>query len=132
MVYKNIKRRSFFDKNKVFTFLLAILLLIITFYLAISNIKLNEKRSELDKRAEELRREVEALEERNSQLQGGLSNSLQLEHKERVLREKGLYKKEGENMVVILSPEKKEEEEKEKEEPKGFFESLWEKINWRD
>lgn len=132
MFYKNIKRIIFFDKNKIFTSLLAILLLIITFYLVASNIELNKKRKELDKRSEELRRQVEFLEERNEKLQGGLSNSLQLEHKERILREKGLYKKEGESVVVILSPEEKIEEEKEEEEPKGFFETLLEKINWRD
>jgi cell division protein FtsB len=131
MRYK--KRRKFYNEKKLFSSFLAILILIITFYLIFSNIKLSQKRKELDMRAEELRGEVIPLREKNEQLQGGLLNILQMEYKERILREKGLYKKEGESVVVILSPEEEiKEEERNIEEPKGFFEKILDKINWRD
>jgi cell division protein FtsB len=131
MRYK--KRRKFYNEKKLFSSFLAILVLIITFYLIFSNIKLSQKRKELDMRAEELRGEVIPLREKNEQLQGGLLNILQMEYKERILREKGLYKKEGESVVVILSPEEEiKEEERNIEEPKGFFEKILDKINWRD
>ena len=50
-----------------------------------------------------------------------------LEYLEKILREKGLYKKKGEKVIVVLPPREEKEEKKEKE--KGFLEKILEKFN---
>ena len=90
---------------------------------------MNKRRADLNERIEQLKQEVQALEERGEQLEAGVSQTNQLDHTERILREKGLYKKEGEEMVVILPPE---EEEEGKEEEKSIWEKILGKLKLRD
>lgn len=98
-------------------------------FLIISNWKIHKRRTELNQRILELRQEVQNLEGRNEQLKAGVSETLESGYTEKILREKGLYKKEGEEVVVILPPE---EEEESKEEEKSIWERILGKIKLRD
>jgi len=122
------KRREFFH-NIFFPLFLGFLFLIIISFLIISNWKISKRRVDLSERIEQLRQEVQILEEKNEQLKAGVSQTYQLDYAEKMLREKGLYKKEGEEMVVILPSE---EEEQDKEEEKGIWEKILGKLKLRD
>ncbi len=117
--YKKKRGKSF--QNIFFPLFLGLLFLIIIISLIISNWKISKRRTGLNQRILELRQETQVLEERNEQLKAGVSQTFQSDYAEKVLREKGLYKKKGEKVVVILPPE---EEEEDKEEEKN----IWEKI----
>ena len=105
------------------------LLFIIIAFLIISNWRINKRRDELIDRAVQLQQEIQVLYERNQELKAGISETLQSDYAEKVLREKGLYKKKGEKMVVILPPE---EEKENKEEEKGIWEKILGKLKLRD
>jgi len=114
-----------YKKNRGNTFtviLFTSLLIIIISFLIISNIRINNRREEIINRIDILEKEAEILEEKNKDLKAGVSKTMQPEHAEKILREKGLYKKEGEEMVIIIPEEGAEEENKEEER------SIWEKI----
>jgi len=130
MMKKKFKRkRGESIHNIFFPALLGLLFLIIVSFLIISNWKINKKRDELDERIFQLRQEVQVLEERNEQLNAGVSQTLEIDYSEEVLREKGLYKKKGEEVVVILPPE---EEEETQEEEKSIWEKILGKLKLRD
>lgn len=112
-----------------FPIFLGVLFIIIVVFLIFSNLKISKRRSELTERLMQLRQEAQLLEERNEQLEAGVSQTLEIDYTEKVLREKGLYKKEGEEMVVILPPEEEEEVE---EEEKSIWEKILGKLKLRD
>ena len=120
MIKKKHKRKKAF-RNIFISLLLGSLLFIIVIFLIISNWKINQRRTELNQRILKIQQEIQVLEERNKQLKAEISQTLESDYAEEVLREKGLYKKQGEKMIVILPLE--EEGEKEKEEK-----NLWQKI----
>jgi len=120
MIKKKHKRKKAF-RNIFISLLLGSLLFIIVIFLIISNWKINQRRTELNQRILKVQQEIQVLEERNRQLKAGIAQTLESDYAEEVLREKGLYKKKGEKMIVILPLE--EEGEKEKEEK-----NLWQKI----
>lgn len=123
------KKRGKSIQNILLPLFLGFLFLIIIVSLTVSNWKMNKRRSGLDKRIEQLKQEIQILGERNEQLKAGVSQTFQSDHTEKILREKGLYKKEGESMVVILPPE---EEEEVKEEEKSIWEKILGKLKLRD
>lgn len=83
--------------------------------------KINKRRDDLNRRLESLKTELQILEERKIELEAGVSQTEDSDYTEKLLREKGLYKKEGEEVVVILPPEEEKEEEPAEK-------SIWEKI----
>jgi len=118
-------------KKLVTSTIIGITLLIIASFLIFSNWKINQRREELIGRIIDLQTEIKSLEERREQLNAGISEVSDSDYAEEVLREKGLYKKEGEDVVVIVPPEE-EQEEKEKEEEKGIWDSILGTLNLRD
>jgi len=127
-----MKRR--FKKKKSSSFLSSVflfsLLFIIIAFLIISNLRIDERREELISRILGLKKEVQSLEQRREELEAGASEALDPDHTEKILREKGLYKKKGEEMVVIISPD--EEESDFEEEEKSIWEKILGKLNLRD
>ncbi len=123
------KKRGKPFQNIFLPLFLGFLFLIIIISLIISNWKISKRRSELNERTLRLIQEIQILEERNEQLKAGVSQTLQSDYAEKILREKGLYKKKGEKMVVILPPE---EEEKNKKEEKSIWEKILGKLKLRD
>jgi len=114
------QRESFLDIS--ISIVLGILFLIIIIFLVVSNVKINKRKKELNERISQLKQEIKVLQERNNELKAGIEESYQSDYIEKILRQKGLYKKEGEKVVVILPPkeEKKEIQKKEK--------SIWERF----
>lgn len=130
MIKKKYKKKRGKSLQNIFLPLfLGFLFLIIIISLIISNWKISKRRSEFNERILRLRQEIQVLEERNEQLKTGVSQTLQSDYAEKILREKGLYKKKGEKMVVILPSE---EEEENKEEEKSIWEKILGKLKLRD
>jgi len=92
-------------------------------FLIISNLKINQKRTELLNRIDSLKAEIQILEEQSEELQSGLTEIETEAYWEEKAREQG-YKKPGEEQVVVLPPE-------ETEEVPEVETSIWQKIkNW--
>jgi cell division protein FtsB len=114
----NYQNKKFFDKKIIFYSLLSIIILS---FLIISNWRIIKERTALGTRVFQLKNEIRVLEEKNKQLKAGISETLQLDYTEKILREKGLYQKKGEKSVIIVWPEKNKEDKSEEK-------SIWEKI----
>jgi cell division protein FtsB len=125
MIAKNrkIKRPGKF-KDIFFSSLLALFLLLIAGFLVFSNLKINQKRAELTSKIEELRKEVELLEERNEQLKSGIFQTESDDYWEAKLYEQG-YKKPGEEAIVVLPPEEESPSEETAEEKKWWNPFTW-------
>ena len=95
-------------------------------FLIVSNIRISQRRSEMLSEIKELEKEIQTLEERNSNLRAGISEADEEAYWEEGVRERG-FVKEGENPVVVL-PSGKTEIEQEQNADQGFFNRLLEKI----
>lgn len=110
---------------------LGLLLFGIAGFLAISNWKINQKRTELNSRAESLNKEIQILEERNKELQARILRSSEESFLEKEAREKFNLKKPGEEaeaIIILPSPESKNEEKKSDEEEKS--EAWIDPLDW--
>jgi len=116
-----IRRKNNYLRGLFFPIILGLLFFIIVSFLIISNFKISKRKIEINQKIEELKKEIQALEQRNEQLKVGVSQTEGTDYAEKLLREKGLYKKVGEKMVVILPAEGEKEE-------KTVEKSIWEKI----
>lgn len=125
MIAKNrkIKRPGKF-KDMLFSSLLALFLLLIAGFLVFSNLKINQKRAELASKIEELRKEVELLEERNEQLKSGIFQTESDDYWEARLYEQG-YKKPGEEAIVVLPPEEESSSQEPVQEKKWWNPFTW-------
>ncbi len=107
------KKRESSTTKKVFGWSFLVLIGLLGLFLIFSNLRLYQKRAELQETARELQLEIVELSQREQQLQHQLEVSATTEYQERVLREQGLYQKPGEEMVTVLplkEPETKQEE----------------------
>ena len=89
----------------------AILGVVLIFY----NVRIYQKRAELQERASRLQDEIAELNQKNRELQRQLEISVTPEYQEKILREQGLYQKPGEEVVTVLpleQPEQKEQKER--------------------
>ncbi len=108
MVAKFRKNKRSFGGNWFFPVFLSVLLLVIIGFLAVSNFKIIQKRSELNEQEEYLREQLRILEERNDLLQAQASDSADEDYLETEARERFNLKKPGESVVTILPPEGEE------------------------
>jgi len=97
---KRVKKKSTGQGIIVKSFLVLITLMIIGFLVS-GNIKLYKKRQEINSQYVELKTEIEKLEEKNQRLKELFYEASQQEYLEKLIREKGLYKKPGEEVIVI-------------------------------
>jgi cell division protein FtsB len=128
MISKNrkIRKRSSFQ-NVFFSVFLAVIFIGLVGFLVVSDIRINQKRGELLKRIDELKKQAQILEEENTNLQAGIIETESEIYQEGKLREQG-YIKEGEKAVVVLPPENQTETQTTTE--KNFFEKILEKIGF--
>jgi len=117
---KKKKKRG--NQNLLSSILIGIFLLGVVSLLVFFNIKINQRRAELLTQIESLEKEIQLLEEKNSQLRAGISQTGKESYWEEQAREQGLIR-EGENQVVIIPPE---QEQLKKEEESSF----WNFQNW--
>ena len=101
------------------------LILLITGFLIFTNVNIARRRAELTERAEELRKEIQILEQKNQELQAKIIQAEELDFLEEKAREKLGLKRPGEEVIVILPIE--EDVEEPVEEEKSFWEKIW---NW--
>ena len=118
------KRRESSAAKKAFGWSFLALIGLLGLFLVFYNLRLYQKRVELQTRARELTIEIAILSQREQQLQRQLKISTTQEYQERVLREQGLYQKPGEEVVTIVpleEPEQKEQKEKVWWDPRTWF-----------
>lgn len=71
-------------------------------FLVYQNVKIYQKRQELSKKVQESKSQVQALQQEKKNIQTGIQNSQNIEYQEKILREEGLYKKPGEQVITVL------------------------------
>ena len=94
--------------------------------LLVSNIRVGLKKVELERRREELAVKQEELERQRKELEAGVLQTQSIEYQEKILREKGLYKKPEEEVITIVRPEE-EQKEKEENDSKKIW---WNPFTW--
>ncbi len=112
--------------DNFFSILPVFLIFIFLCYLIISNIRISKRRSEMLSEISALEKEIQTLEEKNSNLRVGISESDEDIYWEESVREQG-FVKEGENSVVVL-PSEETGIERGEDTNQGFFNRLLEKI----
>ena len=85
-------------------------------FLLFYNVKIGQKKAELEKKAQDLQQRIGELSQRKAELESGLAEVNTTEFQEKILREKGLYKKPGEEVVTILPQEEEKTIQEEQEE----------------
>ena len=91
------------------------------------NINMGQKRGDLEKRAQELQAQVAELSAQKEVLEANVEETQTQEYQEKVLREQGLYKKEGEQVVTVLPPEATPESTPVEEERERVW---WNPFTW--
>jgi len=109
------KKRESSTTKKMFGWSFLVLIGLLGLFLIFYNLRLYQKRAELQEWTRELQLQIAELSQREQLLQRQLEISTTTEYQERVLREQGLYQKLGEEVVTILPPEEPEQrQQKEK------------------
>lgn len=131
--FKKSSRPPKFRRNLVrvrqtifFSTLIGCLVLLVIGFLVFSNLKISQKRAELTARIESLKKEIQILEEKNEELQAGISQGSSQTFLEKEARERLGLQKSGEQMVVVLPPEGSEEEKT--KEQKNFWQRLLDPV----
>ncbi|MDO8663420.1 MAG: septum formation initiator family protein [Candidatus Wildermuthbacteria bacterium] len=101
MITKNKKSRKGSLEQIIFSIFLGVLTLGIVGFLIVSDFRINQKRSQLSDQIESMKKEAQALEERNANLEKGISQTGKDVYWEEKVREQG-YQKPGEQQVVVL------------------------------
>lgn len=112
----------------LFSVIFILLFLAVTGFLVVSNWNINQKRNDLNIKIESLRKEIQDLEDKKSQLESGISQSQSPEYLEEVARESLDLKKPGEDVVVVKQPATATEETASQE--KNLWQKIWQKIGF--
>jgi len=110
--------------KKVFGGSFLVLIGLLGLFLIFYNVRIYQKRAELEERAKELQLKIVELSQQEKELQEQFEISNTKEYQERVLREQGLYQKPGEEVVTIVplkEPERKEQKERVWWDPSTWF-----------
>lgn len=90
---------------------LVVLFCAIALFLIGNNVILNQKRTQLQKQADTLELQLQKLRGDKTELEQGIGEAQSPEYQEKLLREQGLYKKPGEQVITILPPEEENTEQ---------------------
>ena len=110
-----------------FFFFIGVLALAILIFLFTSNLKLSERKTELDSQILSLDKELQILERENQELKAGISQISQDSYLEKKAREQFNLKKPGETVVAFVKEDDKKEEEEKKE---NFWQRLLRKLKF--
>lgn len=127
MITKFKKRGKKIKQGLFFKLFFVIFIIILICFLFISNWKINEKRTRLNKQVNELKEQIQVLQDKKKNLENKAFQSLQGSNLEKEARERFNLKKPDEEVVVVLS---EEDGIKELLKEKGFWEKIWDKINF--
>ena len=103
---KKIKNNFFTKKHNLYLFYI-ISTIILVIFLIFSTVRIEKRKIVLNKRIEELKNETSNIEKENAALKKAEEEGKSSYYIEKLLREKGLYKKKGEYVAVILMPSEK-------------------------
>ena len=126
MVTKNKKVKKTYPRTDLYPVFFMIIIAIFFLLLMISNMRVRSRRAEMLEEIERLEEEVDALENRTSDLQTGILEVDKDVYWEERAREQG-FVKEGEQPVVIIPSDEMSEEGKD-EEGVGFLDRIISKI----
>lgn len=118
-------------KNIFFPILLGVVLLLVIGFFVVTNIRISQRRAKLTARIESLKKEIQILEEKKTQLQEKISQAGSKEYLEKVAREQLGLKAPGEEVVVVTKEQEKEKETAEEKSfwsPQGWWEWLKSKV----
>jgi len=101
MIARKRKYKKDSGQKKVLMGLLMFLDVLLVGFLLFGNLKLYAENKKIDSQYSNLDKELKALEKKNEELKDLFSFASQDEYVEKFLRDKGLYKKAGEEVVVI-------------------------------
>lgn len=90
--------------RKIKKCVLVLLLLVLAIFLIVSAWRIHKRKAELTSQIRFLQQEIQALQERNQNLRAQISELEEESYWEKRIREQG-YKKPGEEVAVVLSPE---------------------------
>ena len=79
-------------------------------FFVFQNIRMAQKRAELQGKLDALKAQAAELSARTKELQANIQESQSEGYQEKILREQGLYKKPGEEVITVLPPEGKVEQ----------------------
>ena len=97
---------------------------LLTFFI-FQNVKIGQKRGDLEDNLGVLQAQVGELSARKRELQESIKETQSQYYEEKILREQGLYKKPGEEVVTILVPKEEQQAEAETEEEKRVWWKPW-------
>ncbi|MBU3896020.1 septum formation initiator family protein [Patescibacteria group bacterium] len=119
----NYKKRK--KSLSILYIVILIVIIVSTFYLLLNNLRVQSKKTGLNKQLASLENEIKELEAKNSNLSSGILNVDDVEYVEKVAREDLNLQKEGETVVGFILPPKKEREEEENIEGLFFKIKKW-------
>jgi cell division protein FtsB len=127
MIARKRRYKKESNQEKALIGLLMLLDVLIIGFLVFGNLKLYAENRAISGEYLDLNKELEHLEGRNEELKELFSFASQEDYTEWLLREKGLYKKEGEEVVIISRDNVLESPAEQAPESKTA--SLWDKIS---
>jgi cell division protein FtsL len=95
-------------------------------FLVFSNWKIDKKRAELNNQIDSLQKQIQTLEQKNTQLKEETNQNQSLDYQEKIARENLDYKKPGEDVVVVKPAASTTQESN--SEQKSFWQKILEKI----
>ncbi|MBI2626428.1 MAG: septum formation initiator family protein [Candidatus Nealsonbacteria bacterium] len=119
--YKKIEKHSW--QNIFFSILLGSLILLVVGSLFLANFRMSRKRAILNSQIDQLKEEIQVMQEKKQQLEAQVYQSGQAEYLEKEARETFNLKKPGEEVVTIL-PQKEEPKQAEK------IKKWWDPFSW--
>lgn len=122
------KKKNSFLENVVVSLVFVVVFFGIIGFFVYQNVKIGQKRSDLENRLWELQAQVSELSLQGAVLEENIAETQTEEYQEKVLREQGLYKKEGEQVVTILPAEDTTESTSPEEEKKTR--KWWNPFSW--
>jgi cell division protein FtsB len=122
---KRIKKDS--RENIFFSVLILLLIFLVIGFLIYSNLKIGQKRTELLTKIENLKKEIQMLEEKNEELRAGIEKTESEDYQKEILMKQG-YVPKGAQQVVVLPPKAAEKEKTSSQ--KNFWQKLLEKLGF--
>lgn len=117
-------------KNQVFMHIAGVLLMCLLVVLVIANVRIQKKRQEFLAQVANLQRQVEQLQESNSDLKEGISKENDPAYIEKIAREQLDLQKEGETTVsfIMPSPNPQQDNTQSGDEVQSWFSKIWQGI----
>lgn len=118
------KKKTLFENVVAGAVFVVILVGLIGFF-TFQNITIGQKRAELENQLADLQVKAADMSAQQQELQGEVADTQTAEYQEKLLREQGLYKKEGEQVVTVLPPEEQSGQEGQEESKERTWWKPW-------